>query len=110
MTASRMFLALLLLAAVAAGCRRDACTRNCQLRAQELGCRHPERCAPTCDEVRQATACATAMKAFMQCALMQPKEQWVCSSDDGAPTVRDDVCGAEREGVLGCLQKSDGKL
>jgi hypothetical protein len=50
------------------------------------------------------------MKAFMQCALTQPKEQWVCSSDEGAPTVRDDVCGAEREGVLSCLQKSNGKL
>jgi hypothetical protein len=111
---SRIFLALallLLVAAVAAGCRRgDACTKNCLLRARELGCSHPDRCAPTCDEVRQATACATAMKAFMQCALMQPRAEWVCSSDEGAPTVRDEVCGAEREGVLACLQKSNGKL
>ena len=110
MMASRFFLALLLVAAVAAGCRRgDACTRNCLLRAKELQCGHADRCAATCDEVRHATACATAMKAFMQCALIQPKQQWECS-DDGVPGVRDEFCHPERAGVLDCLQKSNGKL
>jgi hypothetical protein len=115
MTASRIcvgiLLGLSLLAALAAaGCRRgDACTKNCLLRAHELHCGHPDRCAATCDEVRHATACATAMKAFMQCALMQPKQQWVCS-DDGVPGVSDEACNAERAGVLDCLQKSNGKL
>jgi hypothetical protein len=104
-----MFLVALLLGGCRKTIRPDACVTTCKVRAAERGCGHPERCEDECTKLRNATACARELRAFMECFLNEPSDHWECSND-GLPEVRHLYCENQQDAVVGCLQQSGGKL
>ncbi len=111
----RAFLALLLLPIVWAACKKpaaqpvDACLTQCRLRANELGCPHPEGCEGPCTALRNATACAKQLHSFEDCFLKLPRERWECG-DDGVPVPNAHSCEPEKGYVEDCLLRTNGKL
>jgi len=113
MLALRGPVTMLLLALLPGGCRRakatDPCVTTCRLRAIERGCGHPERCDDACAKLRSATACARELRGFRDCFLNEPSDHWECGND-GLPQVRHLYCESQQDTVVGCLERSGGKL
>ena len=111
--ALRGSIAILLLAVLPAGCRKaaptDPCVKTCELRATERRCDHPERCEDACAKLRNATACARELRGFRECFLNEPSDHWECGND-GLPQVRHIYCENQQDAVVGCLERSGGKL
>jgi hypothetical protein len=87
----------------------DPCLKNCQMRSQQLGCRHPEKCAEQCTKVQKAVNCKKQLDRFMTCAFAQ--SAWVCGAN-GVPELgpHAHVCEAQRDQVMLCLTIAKGKL
>lgn len=88
----------------------DRCLPNCLARTQELGCKHPERCAEQCAKVKAAVYCKEPLDAFMKCAYRLAKHQWECGGDGVAVAKGPHACDAERDNMTLCLHTSKGKL
>jgi hypothetical protein len=83
----------------------DACVANCQLRARERHCDHPEGCRDACTKLLHSQVCAGEQRAFMRCFLKEPSEHWQCG--DGLPSLDDQFCSKEQTTILNCLEKAN---
>jgi hypothetical protein len=104
MPASKVVLALFLLAPALGACHRDRCLSECAQRQKELRCEPRHGCKETCDELRESTPCSAAMRGWGDCIMALPTSGWECNQASQL-VPKETSCTDARAKVVACISK-----
>jgi hypothetical protein len=104
MFAPRIVLAFFFLVPALGACHRDRCQSVCEQREKELRCNPTKSCKETCDQLHESSACDAAFRAWEDCIVQLPTNQWECGIR-GQPVPRETACTDARAKVGACISK-----